>query len=658
MLAAACRRTVRPALAAMLMLSCVLITGVAAAPGRTGVPAGTGPLVRAVAHPPRPGLKPAAEPGMVRPPALDPDPVPADPSRSPLEDAFSRRSGTPLTLHGYGLFDAVAATAGAARGAVPASAYAPIGRIGDDYELGPGDVVRLVVRGPDGTSQRVQVDRHGMLVVEGLAPLLAAGRSLGEVRAALAAQASLAWRHARVYVALDAVRRIGVLVVGEVARPGPVQLTALSGVLEALFAAGGPLRTGSLRRVRLIDRLGGVRGLDLYRLLHPGGTGGTDDPAIPPLRDGDRLVVPVIGPTVAIAGAVKRPAIYELAPRDEGPAALDAATLLALAGGPLWPGRVELLRIGPDQGGGDRLTEVTAPDRPLFGDGAILVVRPRDDRPVGAVGLLGHVRHPGPRPHARADRLGALVGPEDLRPGAYRPFAVLETTDRTTGGRRPVAIDLGAVLAGDPVAARPLADGDRLIVLGETEVRFLTAAAVLERLRRGGAGPAAAGADRTGRAPVVPAAQAPRCHSLDALAQAVSDDPTGPLAAGPAAQAARRLDGRDLPCPVLFERHPSLLAFTLAHAVLRHRAVPEPGLVPVAGARAPRPGAVLDVGVPAVRLVGAARTPGTRPLSTHRRLSALLPGTVALADGAYPLFAVVAVGGRPVWHRGDWGEKQ
>src|SRR6185437_12805402 len=57
------------------------------------------------------------------------------------------------------------------------------------------------------------------------------------------------------------------------------------------------------------------------------------------LADGDRIVVPLLGPTVAVAGLVRRPAIYELLPHAKG---ITAGGLLALAGGEEIRGRYRL----------------------------------------------------------------------------------------------------------------------------------------------------------------------------------------------------------------------------------------------------------------------------------------------------------------------------
>ena len=57
------------------------------------------------------------------------------------------------------------------------------------------------------------------------------------------------------------------------------------------------------------------------------------------LADGDRIIVPPLGPTVAVAGLVRRPGIYELPAHASS---MTARALLALAGGQEVRGRYRL----------------------------------------------------------------------------------------------------------------------------------------------------------------------------------------------------------------------------------------------------------------------------------------------------------------------------
>ena len=185
------------------------------------------------------------------------------------------------------------------------------------------------------------MDSKGRILIPDFAPVPAAGRTIGQVRASLQAGAGHLY-NTDVYVSLASVRQIGVLIVGHVERPGRQVLTVFHTVLDALAQAGGIEKTGSLRQVKLV-RGGRSRIVDLYGILMHGAVGNDLR-----LQDGDRLIVPSIGPTVAVGGEVKRPAIYEIpqvvtgrfrAGATDTARKLSLGEMLDLAGGILSPGK-------------------------------------------------------------------------------------------------------------------------------------------------------------------------------------------------------------------------------------------------------------------------------------------------------------------------------
>ncbi len=564
-------------------------------------------------------------------------PAPAAPS-SPLEALYRDRSGEPLETFGYALFEAAGH---------PTPSRAPVAAVPGAYRLGPGDRLRVTLRGAEPRDWQAAIGRDGTLTLPELRPLPAAGRPLDELRAELAAAVAARYRQpTEVFVAVTRLREVGVLVTGAVRRPGPQRLSSVATVLDALLAAGGIDRGGSLRGIRLV-RGGASHPIDLYALLR--GTGSTADLTV---EDGDRLLVPALGPTIAVAGAARAPGIYELPP-ERG--RISPAAAIRLAGGALRPGPLRLLRLayGPD--GAERATAIDDAAEPCLGDGDILRVAPVAGRRRDTVYLDGHVAVPGPYARAGAGSVAALLAePGALAPGAYRPFAALLTRDRGTGAARAVPLDLAAVLDGR--GYYPLGDEDRLVVLSEADVAFLSAAPVLAVLRGEPPSPA----------------RAARCPGLVALARAVRAEAEGPLGAGALSAAARRLAPSGVPCPAVFRRFPELLPLALAHAVVVVEGVRRPGLYPTAAALPPaalaslaggpgdgpgealgfrpasavvaapaRPGGSVRLDTPGVRLTGHVRLPGARPLARTPDLAALLDGGRALAQDTYPLLGVI-----------------
>ena len=159
------------------------------------------------------------------------------------------------------------------------------------------------------------------------------------------------------FVSLSGIRQIGVLVVGHVEKPGRKNLTAFHTALDALSAAGGVDKTGSLRQIKLV-RGGKSEIIDLYQLLIASGSGGDKL-----LQDGDRLIVPPIGPTVAIAGSVKRAGIYEIGLREK----ISLHQALSLAGGVLTPGQNRYVKMEYTPNGEETVQEVsTSKATPLW----------------------------------------------------------------------------------------------------------------------------------------------------------------------------------------------------------------------------------------------------------------------------------------------------
>jgi protein involved in polysaccharide export with SLBB domain len=541
-------------------------------------------------------------------------PLPRQPlasTDSPLEAAFSTRAGEPLRQFGYDLF-ATTTDSAAAADAVP-------GAIQGDYVLNTGDTVLVTLRGQKSFSKRFIVDRNGQLVVDDLRPLTAAGLTLDALRRDLAATAAATWPSTEAFASLAEVRRIGVLVTGAVRRPGRQEISAFATVLDALSAAGGVDRVGSLRAVKLM-RTGGAVTVDLYALQIAGAAGNADVP----LRDGERLFIPPLGATVAIAGSVKRPGIYELPP---GGGLLSAAELRDLAGGALRPGRGRLLRFGIGPAGEETTEEIADAEAKRFGDGDLLLIAPEREDRRGEVRLEGHVLRPGPRALAQVKSLSGLLSRADLRPAAYLAFAALENPTATTAVRSLRPVDLSAVLNGRD--RRQLAEGDTLYVLGTADVDFLTSEPVLALLR----------GDR----------QPPQdaCPGLVALARILAAEPAGPLATGPQARAAATLTGSRAPCPPLFTTVPDLLPLALRHSVLRLTGVPRPGFYPVANGSANGSesvdlrDAIIESEAPHYELIGHVRRPGTRRLSAGTTLRQALAEGKALKRDVYPLLGIV-----------------
>lgn len=527
---------------------------------------------------------------------------------TPLEESYSARAGIELRLFGHGLF---------ANGEEPA--VVPTGVIGDGYVLGVGDALTVALRGQRSVTAGYRIGRNGRLLVEGLRPVQAAGRTLGEVRAEMERQVAASLLDTRIFLSLSAVRQVGVLAIGEVAWPGRQTISALSSVLDVLQAAGGVTRQGSLRTIRLV-RGGEATPIDLYELLR---TGSSD--ADMTIRDGDRILAPPVGPTIAVAGSVNQPGIYELSP----PAfEIGLEEALSMAGGTVAPRPMRHLRLGFGPDGVELAVEIEAGSGAMLTDGDILILTPITDRRSRAVAVEGHVVAPGPYALDSVRTVGGLIeAAAGLKPAPYLAFAALENTDPLTRERHWRPLDLSEILGGQDVA---LHEGDRLAVLSAEDVGYMTSADVLDILTGAGADPASLA----------------ECPGLVALDRLLSGRSVGRWADHPFRAAARTLAPSGVPCPDIFKGQPNLLPLAFDHAILRWQGADRPGFYPRADRPPATSGATASAeGIAAepphaVTLEGHVWLPGLRPLTPATTLRSLIDEE-ALKPGAYPLLGVI-----------------
>ncbi len=179
--------------------------------------------------------------------------------------------------------------------------------IGPDYVVGSGDGLSITLWG--GISQTLTrvIDREGRVFLPEAGTVQVAGLTLERAQALIEDALKSQFRNAHVAVTVSHLRTVRVYVVGDVQLPGAYDISSLSSPLNALYAAGGPTAVGSLRTLKHMRGNRLVAEIDLYDFLLHGIRNGDDR-----FQGGDTLLVPPAGPQVAVSGAVKRPAIYEL----------------------------------------------------------------------------------------------------------------------------------------------------------------------------------------------------------------------------------------------------------------------------------------------------------------------------------------------------------
>ncbi len=276
------------------------------------------------------------------------------------------------------------------------------------YVLGPGDEVYLYIIGAPSNIKlppvlKLTVDREGKIYIPKLGVFYVWGMDLGEAEKVISEALKT-----NIKLTVGRLRTFPVYVSGEVRRPGSVLVTGVNTVIDAIMMAGGIKRTGTLRDVVVTRKTS--RGLkkihiDFYNLLLKG------KPVDFRVKDGDVIFVKDIGPTAAIAGKVKRPAIYELKGRES------IKDLIRLAGG-IMPSsyryKVTLQRYKDHEF--LQIFEGTLNDKKFLSqkvkDGDLVLIREVISVPQNAVSVEGYTPYPGLYQYKEGMKLSHVLKPD------------------------------------------------------------------------------------------------------------------------------------------------------------------------------------------------------------------------------------------------------
>lgn len=375
----------------------------------------------------------------------------------PTEDESEGKEAVSLKQFGYDLFSGTPTT------------FAPVTDVPvpANYVIGPGDTIELQLFGQENSQYNLTVTRDGTLQFPGLGPVRVVGLTFDELKSNLERRIATQFIGVSANISMGALRSIRVFVLGDVERPGSYTVSSLSTMTNALFVSGGIKPIGSLRNIELKRRGQLVTRMDLYDLLLRG-----DTSADARLEPGDVIFVPSIGPTIGVAGEVKRPAIYEL----KGERSLKDA--LTLAGGLLPTAYPEGAQIERINGGRARtlvdvdLTKASALAQTVRG-GDVLWIYSVLDRMDDVVLLSGHVQRPGGYQWHSGMRVTDLVGsPDVLLPKPDLDYALVRRETIPDRRAHVFSVDLRAAFADPSGAANvELKPRDELTVFSVTEAR-------------------------------------------------------------------------------------------------------------------------------------------------------------------------------------------
>ncbi|UCG58756.1 MAG: SLBB domain-containing protein, partial [Phycisphaerales bacterium] len=335
----------------------------------------------------------------------------------------------------------------------PVSTFAPVTNVpvGPDYVVGPGDSFTMTLWGRVNAQYPVTVDRSGEVTLPEVGVLRVSGMAFAKLQDYLRHEFSRKYTDFKLAVTMGRLRTITVFVVGEAQMPGSYTVSSLSTVINALMAAGGPSKNGTLRKIRLSRSQKAPVSIDLYDFLLGGDKSGDMR-----LENGDTIYVPLIGPVVGVKGNVKRPAIYEMS----GPMTL--GEVLELSGGVTFAGwlqRVQVERVESnrrrivvdfdisDKGGASAQREALGT---VLRDGDVVQVFSVSTGEQNVVHLEGHVVRPGKYEMKPGMRLADLVySHQVLQPQANLEYGEIVRLVEPDLHSVVIPFDVGKLLEGD-----------------------------------------------------------------------------------------------------------------------------------------------------------------------------------------------------------------
>jgi len=322
-------------------------------------------------------------------------PTPLDPPTE-FQKFVAATTGQLLPLYGANLFRRVPST------------FAPINLapVTSNYVIGPEDELRVRIWGQTNYSGNLRVDRSGDIYLPLVGAVHVAGLPFSELDQHLRAAVAKIYRNFDLSVDVGQIRSIQVYVTGRARRAGVYTVSALSTLVDALFASGGPSPQGSLRHV-LLKRDGKViADFDLYALLIHG-----DKSHDVRLLPEDVLYIAPAGPEAAITGSIANPGIYELRDGETlGDLIETAGNMTALSSN----ARVSLERAGP--GGLREAMELSVDSKGLgffVADTDVLRIFPTVPAYQKTVTLRGDVANPGRFNWRAGMRLSDLIPDRD-----------------------------------------------------------------------------------------------------------------------------------------------------------------------------------------------------------------------------------------------------
>ena len=328
---------------------------------------------------------------------------------SPIEKLFNGKeseiTGTPLQQVGYDLFTSTTS-----------SVNGTAGKFDNNYKLSIGEKVNVYLYGDSidvmaisganllNPNTKTEVDSKGSIFIQGVGLVKAENRTISEVENEANRLASQKYKSIKVKLTVASGQEFSVFVYGQVNRPGKILVGNNSSIIDALNAAGGVKKTGTLRNITYTSN-NKSKNVDIYKALFSG----NDDGII--LRPNDKIFVDRIGDVVAIKNGVTVPGIYEIKNGE------NLQKIITFAGGLLPATQVtEVTLTGYDANSKQRTAENIAwneAKNTKLKSGDAVEFRELYNTAENIVTIQGNVKHPATYAYKEGMRLSDILKSED-----------------------------------------------------------------------------------------------------------------------------------------------------------------------------------------------------------------------------------------------------
>jgi len=299
------------------------------------------------------------------------------------------------------------------------STYAPVENVSvsDNYIIGPGDRLKINIWGGVTNEYELTVDKDGNLATPDFGTIAVAGLTYEKMKKKLN---NIISSGSEVSVAISKLKTVRVFVTGDSESPGSYKLSGQANIVNAIFASGGPSKTGSMRNLYLKRRGRVVTKFDLYDFLLNG-----DSSKDTYLMPGDVVFIPPAEELVAVGGNIKRPSIYEMKKKET------LADLLKIAGGLTASADETNIFIERFKKNEERIViNINGNDKNKISnfklqDGDIVKIYPITEDNKNAVLLEGYTSTPRRFSYEEGLRVSDIVKVKKLLPDTYLKYAAL-----------------------------------------------------------------------------------------------------------------------------------------------------------------------------------------------------------------------------------------